>query len=346
MKFDPSEICISTVFEGILPSKILEHQLSFGGLYSKFCETLVNNGALDEPVDANRVSFSPSRSDMSRVPVPLLPIEAFRDGKVYTVWSHEPELRFLSSGTTGTVRSTHHVAYSAMYRTSIHAGLRYFYPEKKHTFLAYTPGYNENPESSLIWMLNELISSDESELSRFLEIGEPVSQSLLTEIKRAGRSVVLFGAAFGLVDLAENHPVSLPHGSLIIETGGMKTHRKEMSRSELHTILAEGFNLDYGSVHSEYGMTELLSQAYSGGDFWFRTPPWMKVYIIDPEDPLHCQPLDTEGLIGIIDLANWASCPFILTGDRGVMRSDGSFQVLGRWNSHHLRGCNFLLEVD
>jgi hypothetical protein len=221
-----------------------------------------------------------------------------------------------------------------------------FYPIENMVVLGYTPGYNQNPNSSLIWMINALIEADTTGLSRFLPVGQPISQDLLTQIERSERSVLLFGAAFGLADLAEQHPVELPEGSIIMETGGMKTYRREMSREQLHNLLADGFAVPYESIHSEYGMTELLSQSYSLGDEWFHCPPWMRVSIRDPFNPLQEVAPGEQGLIGVIDLANWASCPFLLTGDRGLQREDGAFQVLGRWSAFHLRGCNFLLEEE
>ncbi|MFW6157622.1 MAG: hypothetical protein ACOC4S_02145, partial [Balneolaceae bacterium] len=158
--------------------------------------------------------------------------------------------------------------------------------------------------------------------------------------------LILFGAAFGLVQLAERHPQELPGRSIIIETGGMKTHRREMTRRAMHQNLAKGFGTSVKQIHSEYGMTELLSQAYATGGAWFQPVPWMRVRIYNPENPLEPLPAGQEGLIGIIDLANVHSCSFLLTGDRGVLGKKGRFKVLGRWNPKDLRGCNFLVEED
>src|SRR5699024_3709152 len=149
-----------------------------------------------------------------------------------------------------------------------------------------------------------------------------------------------------LLDLLEMQEVSLPAGGIVIETGGMKTHRREVSRRELHQTLAHGFGLDLSRIHSEYGMSELLSQASATGSEWFHTAPWMKVNIRNPENPHEALPSFEEGLIGIIDLANVYSCSFLLTGDRGMMDKNGRFKVMGRWNPKDLRGCNFLIEED
>jgi hypothetical protein len=155
---------------------------------------------------------------------------------------------------------------------------------------------------------------------------------------------MIFGAAFGLLDLIEMGLPNLPNDSMILETGGMKTFRREMTKENLHQQLADGFGVEKKYIHSEYGMTELLSQAYSRGSLWFDTVPWMRVTIRNPHNPMQIQPAGTEGLIGVIDLANINSCSFILTGDKGIQNNEGQFQVLGRWNPINLRGCNFLID--
>ena len=157
---------------------------------------------------------------------------------------------------------------------------------------------------------------------------------------------MLFGAAFGLMDMLEIDPIQLPEDSVILETGGMKTHRREITKELLHQQLADGFGIPASQIHSEYGMTELLSQTYAKGSLWFECVPWMEVSIRDPKDPMQEAEHEEEGVIGVIDLANLYSCSFILTGDKGIQREDGKFQVLGRWNPQNLRGCNFLIDQD
>lgn len=336
---------------------VLEYQLKAGDVYSRFVHALTQPSARPaksrdagvsflSTLKVNEVHIPASLEACTPATLPLLPVEAFRDARVYAAGSHPPELFFQSSGTSTSVRSRHEVAYAQVYKQSIFAGMRRFYPIENMVVLGYTPGYNQNPNSSLIWMINALVEADSSGLSQFLPVGKPIDPNLLKRIENEERSVLLFGAAFGLADIAENHPVSLPEGSIIMETGGMKTYRREMSRDQLHHILAEGFALPEEAIHSEYGMTELLSQAYASGNQGFRCPPWMQVTIRNPFNPLEEVADGEEGLIGVIDLANWASCPFVLTGDRGVRHPDGSFEVLGRWSAYHLRGCNFLLEED
>lgn len=310
--------------------QVLEHQYEHQEVYRRFCDAL--GFRLPEHF---------------KTP-PLLPVEAFREADIIpNAITLPPEMPFFqSSGTTGMKRSRHWLVDEQMYRTAIFEGLRQAYPLEDFVILAYTPGYNENPHSSLIYMLRELIKSDATGLSRFLELNEPISPMALDAAQAQGKRVLLFGAAFGLIDLAEKFPQRLPESSIIMETGGMKTHRREISREELHERLANAFFLPPEQVHSEYGMTELLSQAYADGSGWFRPPHWMQISIRNPQNPLEPLPEGEAGLIGIIDLANWHSCSFLLTGDCGVMRADGRFKVSGRYRPENLRGCNFLIDQD
>ena len=310
--------------------RVFRHQYDNVRPYKLFCDEL---GAKPDSITAQNLP-------------PLLPVEAFRDADICSSKIDDSPLRFMSSGTTGMKRSTHYVFDPELYRKSIFDGIRQFYPLDEFVILAYTPGYIDNPNSSLIWMIQQLVENDNTGLSRFLELGEPVSPIALDAIKASGKRILLFGAAFGLIDLAERYPFTLPENTLIMETGGMKTHRREMSREELHTKLARAFGLQESQVHSEYGMTELLSQAYSDGSGWFRCPHWMKISIRNPHNPMEEVPQGDEGLIGIIDLANFYSCSFILTGDKGIMKPDGRFKVLGRYVPENLRGCNFLIDQD
>lgn len=302
--------------------ELWEHQLRHNPVYRRYVDQLGAHEAADPP---------------------LLPVEAFRDARIYAAGSHPPELEFRSSGTTTMRRSVHLVAHADLYRRAIRDGMACFYDLDSLVFGAYAPGYDRNPQSSLMWMLRELVGNGDP-LNRFLVPGDALDDGWLAAVAASGRRLMLFGAAFGLLDLAEHHPVRLPEGSLIMETGGMKTHRRDITRTDMHRILADGFGLPGHAIHSEYGMTELLSQAYDTGEGRFRTPPWLHVSIRDSQDPLQVVDLGREGLIGIIDEMNRWSCPFILTGDKGRMHPDGSFEVLGRWNPDQLRGCNFMLE--
>lgn len=319
---EPFDAKVSTVFE---------YQYQNNAVYRRFCD------ALD--VDPDTVQQDTSS-------IPLLPIQAFKDARITCNPEADPDVVFKSSGTSNMQRSKHLVHNSKLYRKSILRGFNHFYDLDNAVILAYTPGYVDNVDSSLIWMINQLIEQDDIKKSRFLKLDKPLSQGEVNDIKASGKQLVIFGAAFGLLDLVDISDVSLPSNSVVIETGGMKTHKREMDRMDMHRRLAEGFGVDISRIHSEYGMCELLSQAYTTGGKWFRSVPWMQVSVRNADDhqeklmPYH------EGLIGVIDLANVHSCSFLLTGDRGIMDDLGRFQVLGRWSPEDLRGCNFLIDED
>lgn len=277
--------------------------------------------------------------------IPLIPIRAFKDTEMIAK-GFTADLVFKSSGTGSMNRSHHLVARREVYETSVLNGFTLHFNLNDHILLCYTPGYSDNPDSSLLWMLDFLIRKNEDHLSRFLPLNQPLQQSDIEEIVKTERSILLFGAAFGLLDLIDLNSSPLPEGSHIIETGGMKTHRREMKKSELRNTLADGFKIQHNHIHSEYGMCELLSQMYAIGCEWFSSPHWVHPSVRDPYDPFRiCSPGE-EGKIGIIDLANIYSCPFILTEDRGVMNNKGEIAVLGRWHGAELRGCNFLIDRD
>ncbi len=277
--------------------------------------------------------------------IPLMPIRAFRQA-IITVDNASPQLVFKSSGTAGMNRSSHFIHDVKMYTRAISLEFYNHFPGDKYALLCYMPGYSENPDSSLIWMANYLVSGDESGLSIFWDPEKVSAAEWENRVIKAGKIPLIFGAAFGLLDLIEQHETHFTGPVEIIETGGMKTYRREMSKKQLRQRLSEGFSIPQHSVHSEYGMCELLSQMYAIGNEWFSAPQWAQVTIRDPEDPKRiCSPGE-EGKIGIIDLANIYSCPFILTDDMGVADVYGRFRVLGRWHDNDPRGCNFLIDRD
>lgn len=279
--------------------------------------------------------------------IPLLPIRGFKDGKIIVKSERKkPELIFRSSGTLDMTKSTHYILYKKLYETAILEEFQNHFPFDEYLVLFYLPGYDQNPDSSLIWMANHIIKSDPTGQSRFISSKEFVDIGSLIPIKK--RQILLFGAAFGLMDLIESKEFK-PVDNVIIEileTGGMKTHRREITKSLLREKLSNGFQIPQEKIHSEYGMCELLSQMYATGTEWFETPHWVDVSIRDPQNPSRICDVGEEGKIGLIDLANVYSCPFILTDDRGVMDEAGRFKVLGRWNPDDLRGCNFLVDHE
>jgi hypothetical protein len=277
--------------------------------------------------------------------IPLLPIRAFNQG-IISVDDVDHELVFQSSGTTGMNQSSHYIHDSNLYVQAISRGFYAHFPKEKYALICYMPGYRKNTKSSLIWMAEYLISQDDTGLARFFDNDAKDIDKWEIMVKERGRIPLLFGAAFGLIDIIDSgkSPFSVPFE--IIETGGMKTYRREITKKRLRKKLSDGFSVPLRSIHSEYGMCELLSQMYAIGDEWFTAPHWVQVTIRNPEYPEKtCSP-GVEGKIGIIDLANVYSCPFILTDDRGVSDDSGRFKVLGRWNNDDPRGCNFLIDRD
>jgi hypothetical protein len=274
--------------------------------------------------------------------IPFLPVEFFRNQKIIT--GEKPvEMIFESSGTTAVAPCRHYVSDLKLYERSFLKTFRLFYGDPgAYLIIALLPSYTERAYSSLVFMADKLIKESHHPLSGFYK-GK--TDGILNAIKKGreeGARILLLGVSFALLDLAENESPDLS-GVIVMETGGMKGRRKELTRSELHRILKE--NLNVNSIHSEYGMTELMSQAYSAGDGIFYSPPWMKIGIRDPQDPLclYDQPGKTGG-INIIDLANLNSCSFVATGDLGRLHEDGGFEVLGRFDNSDIRGCNLLAE--
>jgi phenylacetate-coenzyme A ligase PaaK-like adenylate-forming protein len=274
--------------------------------------------------------------------IPFLPVSFFKNHKVIT-GTGQSEAVFESSGTTGQMTSRHYVADLSLYEESFMSGFKKFYGDPSgYFFAAMLPSYSERENSSLIYMMNTLIKKSMFSDSGFYNNDQQELIKILENARADGRKAMLVGVSFALLDLAEKQSPDLS-GVIVVETGGMKGRRKEITRQELHTILKTRFNVD--TIHSEYGMTELLSQAWSQGDGLYYCPPWMKVCIRDPQDPLTIfdKPGRTGG-INIIDLANINSCSFLSVNDLGKLHEDGGFEVLGRFDSSDIRGCNLLIE--
>jgi phenylacetate-coenzyme A ligase PaaK-like adenylate-forming protein len=298
-----------------------------------------NNPVYKEFINALRKNDSPVRSLRE---IPFLPVGFFRNHRIITE-GQPAQIVFESSGTTGTMPGRHYVADLKLYETSFLNSFRLFYGEPAdYLIIALLPSYTEREGSSLVYMADKLIKESRRPISGFYKGDNAGILKVISDGKAKGEKILLLGVSFALLDLAESGPADLSD-IIVMETGGMKGRRKELTRSELHYILKKNLNLD--SVHSEYGMTELLSQAYSRGDGIFYTPPWMKIVLRDPQDPLSLfdQPGKTGG-INIVDLANLNSCSFLSTGDLGKLREDGGFEVLGRFDNSDIRGCNLMAE--
>ena len=272
--------------------------------------------------------------------IPFLPIEFFKTEQIICVTQKIEEI-FLSSGTTGN-QSKHLVSDLSIYENSFLNIFQIFYGDiTDYCILSLLPNYREREGSSLIYMVDDLIKRSKHPKSGFyLNNYKEVSETIL-ELEKNGQKTLLIGVSYALLDLAKDYPMNLEN-TIIMETGGTKGKRKELLKEELHKILKEAFSLD--SIHSEYGMTELLSQSYSEGDNIFKTPPWKKVLIRDVNDPLTILGKNRSGGINIIDLANIYSCTFIATQDLGRLHEDESFSVLGRFDNSDVRGCNLLVQ--
>ncbi|MFZ6051941.1 LuxE/PaaK family acyltransferase [Halocola ammonii] len=303
-------------------NRIFSHQKSNNPVYAEFSQRLEATGNFGD------------------LPFPFLPIEFFKSAEIKS-FTVKPEETFTSSGTSGEGTSRHFVKSLSHYEKSFKIGFHRFYgTPSDYTILALLPSYLERDGSSLIYMVDKLIEQSEKPDSGFYLNNLDALAEKLKALDAAGERVLLIGVSFALLDLIEKHRFKL-NNTIIMETGGMKGRRKEVTREELHRQLTIGFGVD--SIHSEYGMTELLSQAYSKGNGRFKCPPWMKVLIREVNDPFKQASTGKTGGINVIDLANEDSCAFIATQDLGRLHEDGSFEVLGRFDQADVRGCNLMV---
>lgn len=301
--------------------KVFNYQYNSNEIYRKFVDLL----KIKEPSKLEEI--------------PFLPIEFFKSHKLISQ-EKESQITFLSSGTTGQIRSQHFVADLEMYEKSFLPTYEIFSGNiENQVILALLPNYLEQGSSSLVYMMEKLIQKSNQVLSGFFKDD---FVALLDNYEKAislGKKVVIFGVSYALLDLAELKP-NLSKAT-IIETGGMKGRRKELTKSELHQVLKEAFQTEF--ISSEYGMTELLSQAYSDKNEVFSAPNWMRILIRDINDPLHYHAENKTGGINVIDLANLYSCSFISTQDLGQLLPNG-FKLMGRFDNSDVRGCNLLVQ--
>jgi phenylacetate-coenzyme A ligase PaaK-like adenylate-forming protein len=306
--------------------EVFYYQYQNNELYRRFCDYLKRS-----PFNVNEIES-----------IPFMPVSFFKNHKVIT-GNNPAGTVFKSSGTTGMQRSNHYVTDMELYVEIFRKGFAKFYGSiKEYAVFALLPSYLEQGNSSLAFMVDRLIKDSGNDFSGFyLNAGN----KLVTNMKTAagkGYKVLLLGVTYALLDMAENHR-EIPIDNLtVMETGGMKGRRREMVRSEVHNVLKRSFGVE--SIHSEYGMTELMSQAYSQGDGIFTPSDTMKIMIRDTNDPLGYMPEGRPGGINIIDLGNINSCSFIATQDLGKILPQGGFEVLGRFDNSDLRGCNLMVE--
>ena len=272
--------------------------------------------------------------------IPFLPVEFFKTHKIITGTGVVQKI-FKSSGTTGFVASSHYITDLNIYEKSFVKTFNLFYGKpEKYTFLALLPSYSERNDSSLIYMVQKLMNISNKKDNRFYLYDHQELFEKITDLEKQNKKTILFGVSFALIDFFEKYNIELKH-TTIIETGGMKGRKKEIVREELHSVIKSATGLS--GIHSEYGMTELLSQAYSKSNNLYKTPPWMKILIRDTNDPFDYIETGKSGGINIIDLANIYSCSFIETKDLGKIHKDNSFEVLGRFDNSDIRGCNLMV---
>lgn len=271
--------------------------------------------------------------------IPFLPIEFFKKFEVKS-FSSEAEKVFFSSATGKQGNSIHYVKDLSIYEKSFLETFNHFFGDTSETcFLGLLPSYLEREGSSLIYMVQKLMQSSKNPLSGFFMYEHETLQKRILQLEKNKQKYILFGVSFALLDFAEKFPTQILSGK-IIETGGMKGRKKEITRNELIGRLSRAFSTE--NIYSEYGMTELMSQAYAARNGLYQTPNWMQVSTVDPNDPFTEVALGKTGLLRIIDLANLYSCSFILSSDLGKKYQDGSFEVLGRHDRSEMRGCSLL----
>lgn len=267
--------------------------------------------------------------------IPFLPIELFKSHRVYC-GSNPPQQIFTSSSTTGQTPSRHYVADLRIYEESFTRSFELFYgPAEQTAIFALLPNYLEREGSSLIYMVEGLIRRGGGGFYLYDH------DALLRDMEAHQGKKILLGVSYALWDLAEEQCGAL-YDVIVMETGGMKGRREELPREEFHRLLCDAFGVQ--SIHSEYGMAELMSQAYSDGNGIFRTPPWMRICVRDLNDPFRLLPNGATGGVNLIDLANLYSCSFLQTQDLGKVYDDGSFRILGRISGSEIRGCNLLVQ--
>lgn len=305
-----------------LAHTIFQYQIKHCSVYSDFVNTLgrTNPSSIEE--------------------IPFLPISFFKSKNITSdEFLNKTEITFKSSGTQG-IRSQHYVKDISIYESSFNTSFEFFVGKPdSFVILGLLPNYIEQGDSSLIYMVSNLMEKSGSKLSRFILGSTAEIPRLINDAKSEGRQVLLFGVSYSLLDLIElNIDLS---SCVVIETGGMKGRRKELSKSEMHQLLKKELNIS--KLFSEYGMTELLSQGYCKEDLVFHTPPWMKVFFRDVSDPFALTNGTKSSGLNIIDLANVYSCSFIASDDLGIKCDDG-FKIIGRIQNTDIRGCNLLIE--
>lgn len=312
---------------------VFDYQYNNNPIYQAYCQALGRN-----PENVKSLQR-----------IPFLPIRFFKTHAVVS-GVFEPEAVFESSGTTGSIPSRHAIKSLSLYEDSFLKCFQHFFGNTASLcIIGLLPSYLERGNSSLVYMTEQLIRLSGHPKSGFYLYDFEKLSLLLKELEQLQQPTLLLGVSYALLDFSNQFPIPLQH-TIVMETGGMKGRQKELSRTELHEQLKKNFQTD--AICSEYGMTELLSQAYSKGKGIFKCPSWMRVVLRPEDDPLGCIDADASmqtpqtGAINIIDLANLHSCSFIATEDLGILHADGSFEVVGRMQDSDIRGCGLMILPD
>ena len=310
--------------------RVFQFQYQYNKVYKAYCDILKI-----KPVDVTTLEK-----------IPFLPIQFYKNKKIITT-DFNPDVIFESSGTTGSINSKHFVKDTAVYEQSFTTSFRKFYgDEKKLCIIGLLPSYLERTGSSLVFMVDDLIKKSDHKDSGFYLYDYEKLKDVLLQNEKDFQHTILIGVTYALLDFAQQNSMHLKY-TTIMETGGMKGRRAEMTRNEVHEILKE--NLGVTTIHSEYGMTELLSQAYSNGEGIFECPLWMKILIRKEDDPFdittaeNCKSRFCNGAVNIIDLANIYSCSFIASDDTGKLYKNNQFEITGRLENSDIRGCGLMI---
>lgn len=317
-----NNIFCNDVFDETASLELFHYQHTNNKVYHQWCSLLGTN----------------TTAITSMLQIPFLPVSFFKTHKIIT-GNIQPQIIFTSSGTTQTINSHHYIHNINIYKESFTKAFTLFYGEvQEWCIIGLLPSYLERTHSSLVYMVNDLIQQSRHEQSGFYLYDFEKLHATLLQLEERKQKTLLIGVTFALLDFAAAFTMQLQH-TVVMETGGMKGRKKELTRTEVHQILKQ--QLGVTAIHSEYGMTELLSQAYSKAAGLFRCPPWMRVLVRDEEDPLKVS-IAGKGILNIIDLANIESCAFIATDDAGIVHENGSFEVWGRVDNSDIRGCSLL----
>lgn len=305
--------------------RIFRYQYAYCNLYRQYVDSV-----LSSPLFINSLSE-----------IPFLPIEFFKNHRIISLKEKE-RIVFRSSGTSGIERAKHYVAKPEVYEQSFMLSFRYFVGKPEdYAIVALLPSYSEKGDSSLLYMMQQLMQKAKQPFSKFYLENADELVDVLKQLATIKQKTILWGVSYALLDFVETYHVYFPD-LIVFETGGMKGRRKELLREELHLRLCNGFGVE--KIYSEYGMTELLSQAYTYGYQRFYSPPWMRIYIRDAYNPLQLLSQNGKsGGVNVIDFANFYSCSFIATQDIGKCYDDNSFEILGRYDNSDIRGCNLLV---